>query len=160
MLISLVATAILTSYRPTLYSSFKSSKAWFNKRASALFGFYILIIIMTSHLIYFIVQNLEYIGIAQDYLQIQEFIFLALILFTIRTVLRFCYEYFHYLKKSKELTLFSVVNALMFISLIILKKDTLNIDTFLKIHILSHFIILALISCRLYYLSRSRHENN
>lgn len=158
ILISLIATAILNSYRPTLYGLFKSSKGRLTKSIYMLLLYYLIIILLASCFIYIIVQNLKFLGIAPSYLQIQNFIFLALALFIIRVTLRFLYEYFYYLKKSKELTLFSILNVLLFIALIVLKRNGLDLSTFLKIHIFNHSIILVLISCRIYYLSMYLNE--
>lgn len=152
MIISIVATSILTSFRPTIFKEFKVLSGKLSKQLLQLFIYYASVILITSIGIYIIVQNIEKLNISSNYYQIKEYISLALILFLVRVLIRFFNEYLSYLKKSRDLAIFSIFNLLIFLFLIAINIDQLTLSLLLKIIIANNLILLIITVARCYYL--------
>jgi O-antigen/teichoic acid export membrane protein len=152
MIISLVSSSILMSIRPTLFNEFKIMSGKLNPRLKQLFIYYSLIIGGTATVIFILVQNIEKFDIPAKYYDIRAYILLALVLFSIRVITRFFYEYLTYLKKSRDLTVFSVINLSLFLFLIIINVNTLTLTLLLEILIICNLILLIVTVSRCYYL--------
>lgn len=153
MIISLVATSILTSIRPTLYREFKKTVKGVGQKVYFLFISFLVIIVLISAGIYFMVQYIDLFDIAKEYHQIKGFILLALTLFFVRVVTRFFNEYLTFLKRSSDLSFFSVLCFGLFVILIFNYKNSLSVSVLLEILIVTNLFSLLLTIIRCYYLS-------
>lgn len=154
MIISLVATSILTSIRPTLFKQFKLMKGAVIKDVKLLFLYYVLLVIATSLVIYLGIGFLHLFNISTEYLEVKNFVILALILFVIRAIIRFFNEYLAYYKRSKEMSLFSVFGVIVFFALLRIYLDELSLNELLNILIITNLLTLVFIVIRSIYLLR------
>lgn len=156
MVISLLATAILNSVRPTLFKEFKKLSGKLNKSVLNIVLYFSGIISLASLALYFFVQNLDYFSIFEKYLKIQEYIVLALILFGVRGFVRLFSEYLSFRKKSRDMFAISLVNLLCFVPLLVYFAADLDLKMLLSMLILSNSAALFTTIGRCYYLLKTR----
>ncbi len=154
MVISLVATSILNSIRPTLFREFKKPGGQRGKTAKSTFYYFTGIVLVVAIAVYTFVQYIEQIHLFEDYIQVRDYILAALILFIIRVTFRFFAEYLSFRKKSRDLSLLSLVNFTLFILLIGLSIDSLSLGNLLEISIITNSITFIIMIVRIIQLSK------
>lgn len=154
MVVSLVATSILNSVRPTLFRALKSSGGKPGKTARSVFLYFMIIILLVAIAVYIFVRYIEHIRLFEEYIRIQNFILAALVLFVIRVTFRFFGEYLSFRKKSKDLSLLSLANFVLFILLIGLSIDGLSLARLLEISIITNSITFVMMIARIIQLSK------
>lgn len=154
MVVSLVATSILNSVRPTLFKALKKSGGQPGKTARSVFYYFMIIILGAAIAVYIFVQYIEHIRLFEEYIKIQKFILAALILFVIRVTFRFFGEYLSFRKKSKDLSLLSLINFVLFVSLIWLSVDGLSLARLLEISIITNSATFIVMIARIIQLSK------
>jgi len=156
MIISIVATSMLTSIRPMLFKEFKLLNGKINKGLTRLFMYYLFGISITAMGIYWAGHHLEIFGITGKYLLITKFLQTTVVLFIIKGLIRFFNEYLTYLKKSKALSLFSIINAFILLFALFYFKNELSIKRLLDILIAINGVMLAAVSfCCLYFVTKN-----
>lgn len=154
MIISILSTSILNSLRPTLFREFnKLPKSDIAIRNIGLY--FVGIISLACLLIYFFVQNLHYFSLFEHYLKIQDYILLALILFSIRGLIRLTSEYLSFRKKSRDMFLVSIANLLVYGSMLIYFSQELDLKLLLQILIAGNAFALVTTAGRCFYLLRT-----
>lgn len=142
MIISILATSLLNGFRPSLFSSFKQKRNAMNK-VLIHFMLYSGIISLVSGILFILAQNIDILPIDQRYYSIKPIIGLGLALFGIRVIVRFFNEYLVYKKKSKLLSLLTILGLLIYVVLIAINVEELTIPILLKILIFSNAIVLC-----------------
>lgn len=142
MIVSMVATSVLNSFRPSLFLSFKQEEG-IKKIVFMHFILYSSIIFTVSGLIFLLVQRIDTLPIDQAYHAIKPIIGLALVLFGIRVIIRFFNEYLIYQKNSGLLSLLTISGALIYALLIGIYGSELTIPLLLKILMVSNSIVLC-----------------
>jgi len=155
MILSVIATSMITSFRPTLFKEFKALSGEISKTVLNLFLYYLGIITITSVAIFILVQNVERFNISSRYYEIKEYILLALVLFSIRVIIRFFNEYLSFLKRSRDLTLLSLFNLFIFLFLLFIFMDQLTLPLLLKIIICCNLVLLIVTGYRCMYLLKA-----
>lgn len=158
MIISLVATSVLNSVRPSLFREFKKSLGKHNRTVRSIFLYFMAIVLLTATVVYFFVQSIEHIQLFENYIEVRDFILPALILFVVRVTFRFFSEYLTYLKKSKDLSLLSLINFGLFILLIGLSIDSLSLNRLLEISIITNTITFLALIARIIQLNKQPHS--
>lgn len=141
MIISLLSTSLLNSFRPTLFECFKQKEGAANK-ITLHFILYLGAITLISSILYLFVQNIDALAIDKKYYQIKPIIGLGLLLFGIRVIIRFFNEYLVYLKESKLLSLLTIFGFIVYAMLIFSNTGALTTTLLLKILIFSNLLIL------------------
>jgi O-antigen/teichoic acid export membrane protein len=152
MIISILTTSVLNSIRPTLFREFKKVSGFLNTAIVNITLYFIGIIGLVGVALYFFVQNLHRISLFENYVKVQDYILLALILFGLRGLIRFVSEYLSFRKKSRDMFLVSLANLAIYLPLLIFFASRLDLKLLLLILIVSNAIALIATTGRCYYL--------
>lgn len=157
MIISLVATSVLNSVRPALFQAFKEQALFTNRKVRNLFLYFLAIVVVTAFGVYIFIQLIEHIGFFEDYIRVKNYALLALALFTLRVIFRFGSEYLSFLKRSRDLSFLAVLNAIVFLGLLVWNAHNLTLCRLLEISLISNFSMLMVLAIRVIQLNKSNY---
>lgn len=121
IILSFITTSFLNASRPELYESFKSFRYDGAKRnLFSLYGFFLVLLLAAGMGLYVLGYIIPLFADHEKYDNVIHILPLGILILFIRSNIRFLYEYYECFKLSRPIVFFTLVNLIVFVSLIYL----------------------------------------